>query len=196
MCAARDHAALDDAMPAERPLASAGPVLVVAAIALVAVAGLVLSLFRDPGLPAHVAEGHMRVAGGLVTPAAPEADAARLSAVLAAPLGAPLRVPILDRAGFRLTGGTPVSLGGAPAAVAIYRNDLREFLVWHVVAGDVATLPGTSDAREVGGRRCFVHYKGSTTLVFWQEGPLVAAISATLPAEQVMAVAAVAVAGA
>lgn len=192
----RSHATLDDAMPAERPLASAGPVLVVAAIALVAVAGLVLSLFRDPGLPAHVAEGHMRVAGKLVTPAAPEADAARLSAALGAPLGAPVRVPSLDRAGFRLTGGAPVSLGGAPAAVAIYQNDLREFVVWHVVSGDVAALPGTPDAREIGGRRCFVHYKGSTTLVFWQEGPFIAAISATLPAEQVVAVAAVAVAGA
>jgi hypothetical protein len=41
----------------------------------------------------------------------------------------------------------------------------------------------------VDGRRYFVHYKATTTIVFWQEGPILMAITSALPAEQVMAIA-------
>ena len=60
-------------MSSERPLANAGPILVVAGIGVVAVVGLVLSLFRDPGLPSYVQDSYMRVAGSLVTPERVEA---------------------------------------------------------------------------------------------------------------------------
>ena len=50
--------------------------------------------------------------------------------------------------------------------------------------------------RDVGGRRYFLHYKATTTIVFWQEGPILMAITSALPAEHVMAVALAASAGA
>ncbi len=173
----------------ERPLANAGPVLLVVGIAVVAVIGLVLSLFRDPGLPAYVSESFMRVAGGLVTSTAVEADAARLSAALSAAAPGPVRVPALDALGYTLEGGTHVTLGSVPAALAIYHNTQQELLVWHAVTDSADTLPPTADVRTRDGRRFFVHYKGSTVVVFWRDGPRLAAVTASLPAEQVVPVA-------
>lgn len=174
---------------AERPLARPGPFVVMAAIGALAVAGLALSMLRDPGMPAHVSALYMQVAGGLVTPTVRAADAAALSRALdAGPPGA-VRVPTLDGAGWTLEGGTHVDLGGEDAATAIYRNGVGEYLVWQAVAGDASELPETADVREHEDRTYFVHYKSTTTLVFWQEGPRLAVLVASLPAEHVMAIA-------
>jgi len=173
----------------ERPLANAGPILFIAGIGLVAVVGLVLSLFRNPGLPAYVEDSYMRVAGSLVNPDGPVRDAAALAAALSqAPPGA-VRVPTLDSQNYALAGGTHVTLGGAPAALAIYHNALRDLVVWHGVAATIDQLPPAPDLRVVGGRRYAVHYKATTTIVFWQEGPILMSITSALPAEQVMAIA-------
>ena len=179
-----------DSVPSgERPLANAGPILFVAGLGLIAVIALVLSLFRDPGLPAYVEDSYMRVAGGLVTPAFPVRDALGLAATLSqAPPGA-VRVPAIDDQGYTLDGGTHVTLGGTPAAMAIYHNALRDMVTWHGVQGTFEALPPAPDLRVVDGRRYFVHYKATTTIVFWQEGPILMAITSALPAEQVMAIA-------
>jgi anti-sigma factor RsiW len=184
------------APPGERPLAHPGPFLLVTGIGLVAVVALVLSLWRDPGLPAHVAESYMRVAGGLVVPEVAGPDAAGVSHALSAGPPGSVRVPDLSPADFALTGGSRVTLGGAPAAVAIYQDGQRDLLVWHALAGTLDALPPSTDVREAGGRRFVVHYKATLTLVFWQEGPLLAAVTASLPAERVVAAARVAVGGA
>jgi hypothetical protein len=181
---------------AERPLARPGPFVVLAAIGAIAVVGLALSMLRDPGLPAHVSALYMQVAGGLITPTVRTADPAALSRALkAAPPGA-VRVPTLDGAGWTLEGGTHVDLAGDAAATAIYRNGAGEYLVWQAVTGEAVELPETADVREHEGRTYFVHYKSTTTLVFWQEGPRLAVLVASLPAEHVMAIARAATASA
>jgi hypothetical protein len=179
----------DSAASGERPLANAGPILLVAGLGLIAVIALVLSLFSDPGLPAYVEDSYMRVAGGLVTPDYPVRNALGLAATLSqAPPGA-VRVPAIDEQGYVLDGGTHVTLGRTPAAMAIYHNKLRDLVTWHGVPGTSEDLPPAPDLRVVGGRRYFVHYKATTTIVFWQEGPILMAITAALPAEHVMAIA-------
>ncbi len=186
----------ESAASGERPLADPGPVLVVAGIGLVAVIALVVSLFRDPGLPSYVQESYMRVAGGLVAPERAEAGPAALSVALSqAPPGA-VRVPAIDEQGYVLDGGTHVTLGDTPAAIAIYHNALRDLVTWHGVAGTLDDLPPTPDLRVLGGRRYAMHYKASTTIVFWQEGPILMAVTSALPAEHVMAIALAASAGA
>jgi hypothetical protein len=182
--------------PAERQLARPGPFVVLAAVGVLAMIGLALSILRDPGLPAHVSDLYMRVAGELVVPTVRTGDAASLSARLAmAPPGA-VRVPALDGAGWRLEGGTHVPLGADAAATAIYRNAHGEYLVWQAVDRTASELPETADVREQDGRTYLVHYKATTTLVFWQEGPKLAVLVASLPAEHVVAVARVAMAAA
>lgn len=181
---------------AERALANAGPILFVAAIGLVAVVGLILSLFRDPGLPSYVQDSYMRVAGGLVVPDRAVSDPAAVAAALsAAPPGA-VRVPLLQPQGYALAGGTHVELGGTPAALAIYHNVLRDMVTWHAMSGRVHQLPAAPETRSVSGQQYYIHYKASTTIVFWQDGPVVAALTSTLPAEQVMVLALAASVGA
>jgi hypothetical protein len=173
----------------ERPFASPGPILVVAGIGLVCVVGLVLSLFRNPGLPAYVEESYMRVAGSLVTADYRVRNTLDLAAMLSqAPPGL-VRVPALESQGYKLVGGSHVTLGGAPAALAIYHNTLRDLVVWHGVTASIEELPPAPDLRVVSGRRYYVHYKASTTIVFWQEGPILMSITSALPAEHVMAIA-------
>ena len=173
----------------ERPLANAGPVLVVAGVGFIAAIGLVLSLFRDPGLPSYIQDSYMRVAGGLVTPDHPMRDTLGLSATLSQAPPGPVRVPALDRLGYELDGGTHVTLGGTPAALAIYHNAQRELVTWHGVAGTADDLPAAPEVRTAEGRNYFVHYKASTTIVVWQEGPRLMAITSTLPVEQLMVLA-------
>jgi hypothetical protein len=187
---------VEDLASSERPLARPGPFVALAALAAVAIGGLAISIARDPGLPAHVSEHYMRVAGGLVTPTVRAADAASLSATLASSAPGAVRVPAIDGSGWRLDGGTHDRLGGRPTATAIYRNDIGEFLVWHAMDGTTSELPVTADVRDLEGRRFLVHYKATNTLVFWQEGPRLAVVVASLPAEHVMAVARLAAAGA
>jgi len=186
----------DSAFDGERPLASPGPILVVAGIGLMCVVGLVLSLFRDPGLPAYVEESYMRVAGGLVAPDRAHVDPGALANALSEAPPGPVRVPALDTQGYALAGGTHVTLGRAPAALAIYHNALRDLVVWHAVAGTVEDLPSAPDVRAAGGRHFYLHYKATTTVVFWQEGPILMIVTSALPAEQVMAIALAASAGA
>lgn len=176
----------------ERPLANPGPVLAMAALGVIAAVILAFSMFRDPGMPAHLSDSYMRVAGDVVTAEIAAGDATELSARLAGGPAGAVRVPALASLGYRLEGGGTVELGSTPAAIAIYRNPLRDLIVWHAFTGDVAALPGTADVRDDGGRSFHLHYKAATIIAAWQQGRHVVTITSTLPAEQVMAIARVA----
>jgi hypothetical protein len=173
--------------PPTRPLVDPGPVLVVAGIGLVAILGLVISLFRQPGIPAVVSLDYTRVAGGVLAPAVREGSAAALSEALEARLpGFGAHVPDLTGAGYQLAGGTVHEVVGHRGLVAIYRNGLQDLLVLHAFEGEVADLPKTSDVRDHDGRRYYVHRKAADILVFWQDGPRVLVVTSSLPAEQVV----------
>ena len=173
----------------ERPLAGARPFLVLAGIGGLAIFILVLAMLRDPGMPAHVQEDYLRVAGGLLRPEIPLPEVDSLSVQLRDRFGHSVRVPALAAHRFTLEGGAISEPGGTPAAVAIYHSHLRDLLVWHAYAGSVSSLPETNDVRERDGREYFVHRKATNTLVFWQNGPLVEVITCGLPSEQVFNIA-------
>ncbi len=173
----------------ERPLARARPFLLLAGIAGIGLLILALSMLRDAGMPAHVNEDYMRVAGGLLTAEIPLHDAAALSAGLRGRFAHVVRVPPLTAHRFALAGGATSELGNTQAAVAIYQSHLNDLLVWHAYPGNVNALPTTNDVRDRDGRRYFVHRKATNTLVFWQDGPLVEVITCGLPSEQVFTIA-------
>ena len=139
----------------------------------------------------------MRVAGGLVTPDYPVRNAMGLAATLSqAPPGA-VRVPALDDAGLHVSRAARTSRSAARRPrMAIYHNALRDLVTWHGVAG--SARGSSADAGPAGpGRPALRHaLQGPTTIVFWQEGPILMAITSALPAEQVMAIAAGGVVGA
>ncbi len=177
----------DGAPPPTRPLVETRLVVVAAGIGLLAILGLILSLFRDPGVPAVVSRDYTRVAGNLLKPAVHESDPGALtSAFDARQPGLGARVPDLGPAGYHLDGGTVRTVEDHPGVLAIYRNDLQDLLVWQAYAGNVSELPVTSDVRRHEGRRYYVHRKAADVLVFWQDGPRVLVVTSSLPAEQVV----------
>lgn len=182
-------------VPEERALAGAGPFIGLGGVGLLAVLGLGVSMFVDPGLPAHLSEQYMRVAGGLVTPTIAAREAAELTTSFGVEPPGVVRVPDLSDQGFALSGGTRAEVGGAPAAIAIYRNALQDLMVWTAVAGRVESLPETPDVRRHEGRTYYLHYKATNTIVAWQDGEQIVAVTASLPAEQVMTLARAATGG-
>ncbi|HEX7085872.1 MAG TPA: hypothetical protein VF198_05875 [Vicinamibacterales bacterium] len=172
-----------------RPLAEARPFIIVAALGAIAVSIVVALLFRDPGMPAHVNQDYMRVAGKVLRAELPLADAQALTAALRDRFSQPVTVPALADLQYELEGGAISELGGRPAAVAIFHSDRRDLLVWHAYEGQVSELPSTPDVRDQDGRRYYVHRKTTNTLVFWQDGPVVACITSSLPSEQVFEIA-------
>jgi anti-sigma factor RsiW len=178
------------AAPPVRPLVEPGPVLFVGSIGLLAILGLVISMFRHPGTPAEVALDYSRVAGGVLVPDVKEADPNALTSALESRQpGLAARVPDLTAAGYHLRGGAVHEMAGQPGVVAVYHNDLQDLLVWHAYRGQVTDLPETSDVRKHEGRRYYVHRKSADILVFWQDGPRVLVITSSLPVEQVVKIA-------
>lgn len=172
-----------------RPLAEARPFVIVAALGALAVGVVVVLLLRDPGMPAHVNEDYMRVAGQVLRVELPLTDAPALSAALRDHFPHPVIVPALADLRYELDGGAMSALGGRPAAVAIFHNDRRDLLVWHAYEGQVSELPMTADVREQDGRLYYLHRKTTNTLVFWQDGPVVLCVTSSLPSEQVYEIA-------
>jgi hypothetical protein len=170
----------------ERPLVSGGPIVVVAAIGLIAVAAVVLSLFRHPGMPALIAEDYMRVAGSLLVPEIATSDANRLTAsLLERQPACRARIPDLRDQGFMLAGGAVRTVDHRPGVVAIYRNGLMDLVVIHAFAGAASDVPASSEVRQQDGRQFYIHRKSTNVLVFWHEGESVMVLTSSLPAEQV-----------
>lgn len=177
----------EDAPPATRPLVETRLVVIVAGVGLIAIAALVASLFRDPGVPAAVSRDYSRVAGRVLRPDVEASDPAALTAALdARQPGIDARVPDLAAAGYRLAGGTVRDVDGHAGVLVVYHNALQDLLVWQAYRGNVSDLPDTSDVRRHEGRRYYVHRKAASILVFWQDGPRVLVVTSSLPAEQVV----------
>ena len=180
-----------DQAPASRPLVEPLPFIVVGGLGLTAIAAMVISLFRPLSIPAVVSQDFMKVAGAVLDVEITQSDPGLLTTSLAdrVPSVAGVHVPDLRPRGFSLLGGRAREVRGSPGVLAIYRNSLQELLVWRAYVGQLTDLPATTDVRDHGGRHYVVHRKASHVLVFWQQGPHVQVITASLPAEQVVSLA-------
>ena len=178
-------------VPPSRPLVEPLPFLIIAGLGFTAIAAMVISLFRALPIPAVISQDFTKVAGAVLKVDVAQADPGLLTAVLAdrEPAIAGARVPDLRAQGFTLVGGGTREVGDNPGVLAIYRNGAQELLLWRAYAGQLRDLPPSNDVRDHGGRRYVVHRKASHILVFWQQGPHVQVIAASLPAEQVVSLA-------
>jgi len=181
----RDHA------PPSRPLVEPLPFIIIGGIGLTAIAAVVISLFRPLPIPAIVSQDFTKVAGAVLNVEVAQSDPGLLTSSLAdrEPSVAGMHVPDLRRRGFSLLGGRARDVRGRPGVLAIYRSSMQELAVWQAYVGQLADLPATTDVRDHGGRHYVVHRKASHILVFWQQGPHVQVITASLPAEQVVSLA-------
>jgi hypothetical protein len=174
----------------KRPLNAPGLFVGMAIFGATAIAILVYTMIRTPQIPAVISLDYTKVAGSVLKIEEHQADAHALQAALAQRQpGLDVWVPDLSSTGFVLEGGSVHPMIGRPGIVAIYRNSLQDLVVWHQFAGSTADLPDTTDVRDQHGHRYFVHRKATNVLVFWQDGSRVDALTSSLPAEQVVALA-------
>jgi hypothetical protein len=176
-------------VPSARPLNPPGLFVGMAVFGAIALGVLAYTMLRAPQIPAVISLDYTEVAGSVIVPDIHEREPRALSDALAARRSTGFSVPDLSATGFTLEGGTPRPVVGHPGVLAIYRNSLQDLVVWQQFTGSVSELPSTTDVREHGGRRYFVHRKSTNILVFWQNGTRVNVLTASLPSEQVVALA-------
>ena len=176
----RDAAAVE----ALRPLVRGIPVVLGLFALLVAASVLIVVLTRDAGWPADVAADYVAMMAGSLAPEHAIADPSALSRALAhsEPTVTPRIAPLGPE--FMLLGGAAHTLRERPAAVWFYRDARSELMLGEAFVGTLAELGTPEHVRSDRAPALHVFYKNTQTLVFWQEGPLVYALVATLPSER------------
>jgi hypothetical protein len=174
-----------------RPLANPAPILIVVAIGAIALIAGIVSIVRNPTVPAVISEDYSRVAAHLLLPEVRGSDPARVSGALGARQPAlTARLPTLSGDGYTLEGGAVRIMVGKPGVVAIYRNRAMDLVVVHAYEGSLGDLPGPPEVRQVDGQHLVLQRKATNILAFWQDGPTVMVLTASLPVEQVVKLAA------
>ena len=173
---------------ATRPLVSGAPVVVGVVVLVVAIVTVLVTLRRDPGIPAKLADQYTAVMAGSLTADVRTSNPEELSDALAR-AGVPFtpRVAGLEPA-LVLTGGRRHEVAGRPAAAWLYETPGKDVALVQAFQGRLDEL-GAPDERREGNRGLLIYRKITQTLACWQEGPLVYVFSSTLPGETVIGLA-------
>ena len=96
------------------------------------------------------------------------------------------RVFDLGMMNYRLVGGRVQPDRDGPAALFVYHGPDNQTLHCRMYAGSVTTLPAGATTRENKGIQFHVYKQAGLTMVFWQEGAVVCALSSDIPGEEVV----------
>jgi hypothetical protein len=156
--------------------------VVVLAVAIVSV---LVTLGRDPGMPAKLADQYTAVMAGSLTADVRTSNPDELGEALAR-AGVPFtpRVARLEPA-LVLTGGRRHEVAGRAAAAWLYETPGKDVALVQAFQGRLDEL-GAPDERREG---LLIFRKITQTLACWQEGSLVYVFSSTLPGETVIGLA-------
>jgi hypothetical protein len=173
---------------ATRPLVSGAPVVVGVVVLVVAIVTVLVTLRRDPGIPAKLADQYTAVMAGSLTADVRTSNPEQLSEALAR-AGVPFtpRVAGLEPA-LVLTGGRRHEVAGRPAAAWLYETPGKDVALVQAFQGRLDEL-GSPDERREGAGGLLIFRKITQTLACWQEGSLVYVFSSTLPGETVIGLA-------
>lgn len=102
--------------------------------------------------------------------------------------GLPFSARVLDLGmmNYRLVGGRVHRLAGRPSALLVYRTEGGKVVVCRMYLGRTAELPARAVLREHGGIRFHVYQSGGLTTAFWQEGPVICALTSDIDAEELV----------
>jgi len=187
--AGRPHALGTTPWTASRPLVTGTPVIVGAAVLAVAIALLLMSLGRRPGLASQLSQDYTAMMAGSLAPTIEDADAATLARALASgdDLFRPRIVSLEPQ--FTLLGGRPHTFAGRRAAAWFYRSPSVDSALAEAFEGRLEDLGPPDDRRLGSGATLHIYRKTTQTIACWQEGPLVYAFISTVPSETVIALA-------
>lgn len=179
----------EDDWSGPRPLALGTPVVVVALLAAVLAAVLVLAVRRDVEIPAEVAAHYVDLMAGALPLQIESADPQAVAEALGGRgLGFVPRVRDLEPE-FALVGGGVHELADRPAAYWYYRDRRSEMILAEAFTGTVAEAGRAADIRDEPPVTLHVFRKTTQTIAFWQTGPEVYVMTATLPGERSIALA-------
>ena len=89
----------------------------------------------------------------------------------------PTRVYDFGMMNFALTGGRVHDVGGRPSALFAYTSPSGGHIVCQMYRGDLSELPDDFERHIIDGIEFRQYRRGDSTLVFWQEGPLVCVLA-------------------
>lgn len=172
-----------------RPLVSGTPVVVGLLVLAVAIVTLLVTLGRDPGIPAELAAHYTAVMAGSLAADIETSDPRRLGEALVR-VGVPFtpRVAGLEPA-LVLMGGRPHAVAGRPAAAWLYRTPGMDSVLVQAFGGRLDELGEPEEQRVQAAIELRIFRKTTQTLACWQEGSLVYVFSSTLPSETVIGLA-------
>ena len=98
----------------------------------------------------------------------------------------PTRVFDLGMMNYQLVGGRVETFHRQPAALFVYRGKDNQILHCRMYPGTTSELPAAATLRENNGIKFQVYQNRGVTMVFWQEGKIVCALSSDLPTEEVV----------
>lgn len=162
---------------------------------LAAAAGLVLYLrgpwrSETPDAVDRARAAYLSVRDNPVALTLRTSEAAALERYLNEPADGPrVRVIDLGMMGWTLDGGARLRSGLVPVALYAYRSASGADLVCQMYPGLLAELPAADMVRHENGFEFRAYSRQGVTLVFWQEGELVCALTADLPVAEVVALA-------
>jgi anti-sigma factor RsiW len=96
------------------------------------------------------------------------------------------RVFDLGMMNYQLVGGRVEKFHRQPAALFVYRGADNQILHCRMYPGAVSELPAGATQRENNGIKFQVYQKNGVTMVFWQEGKIVCALSSDIAPEDVV----------
>ena len=96
------------------------------------------------------------------------------------------RVFDLGMMNYQLAGGRVQPFGQQPTALFVYRGPASQVLHCRMYAGTTAQLPAGAVERDNNGIKFHIYESDGVTMVFWQEGTVVCALSSDIPSEQVV----------
>ncbi len=89
----------------------------------------------------------------------------------------PTRVFDFGMMNFELTGGRVHDIDGRRSALFAYTSPAGGHIICQMYAGGLSELPDDFERHVVDGVEFRVYRRGDSTLVFWQEGPLVCVLA-------------------
>lgn len=169
-----------------RPLVSGAPVVIGLIVIGLAVAAMLFSLGRDPGLPAVMAQHYTAMMAGTVAPDLPQTEPAALADALTR-AGVAFRPRIVSLApDFELLGGRRLDVGDKAGAAWLYRAPSADAALALAFPGQLDDLGAPDSIRQDGTPVLRIFRKTTQTIACWQDGPLVYAFISTLPGETVI----------
>ena len=166
------------------------PVVVGVVILGVAVAVLLMSLGRTPGLASKLSQDYTAMMAGSLAPTVQDADASTLAHALASEppgVSAARREP---RAGVRAARRPSPHVRRPSRGALVLPIDRRwTRCLAEAFEGRLEDLGPPDDTRQDDRVTLHVFRKTTQTIACWQEGPLVYALISTIPSETVIALA-------